>query len=87
MDCESELKKETGKWTRKIGKEIKKVRLLDPNKKDLLENIHAYVKDSKHFLEKGDPVRSFEAIVWAWAWLQILKELGVLAGEESYFGQ
>jgi len=73
-----ELIKETEKWAAKIGKEMESVRLMDSGKKDLLENIRAYIKDSKYFEEKGDPVRSFEAIVWAWAWLSVLKELGIL---------
>lgn len=75
---EADLRKETDKWTERIGMEIAKVRLKDPSKKRLLENVHAYVKDSRHFMEKGDLIRSFEAIVWAWAWLEILKELKVL---------
>jgi len=39
----------------------------------------AYISDSKHFLKEGDYVRSFEAIVWAWAIYEICKELNVLS--------
>ncbi|MEE9323152.1 MAG: DUF357 domain-containing protein [Candidatus Aenigmarchaeota archaeon] len=82
MCFESDLRKEIGKWTKRIGKEIKKVKPRDHDKEnehllEKIENINAYIKDSRYFLEKGDLIRSFEAIVWAWAWLQILKELGV----------
>ncbi len=83
MGLESELERETNKWTIKIEKAMKSVKLRnkyqkDPSKQRLLENIHAYIKDSKHFAEKGDPIRAFEAIIWAWAWLEILKDLGIL---------
>jgi hypothetical protein len=78
MSLEAELKRETEKWTKKIEKEIVNVKLKDASKKRLLENVNAYVKDSKYFLAKGDLIRSFEAIVWAWSWLEILKEMEIL---------
>lgn len=78
MGLEGELRKEIGKWTGKIEKEIKKVKPRDQDKEHFLSNINAYVKDSKYFLEKGDLVRSFEAVIWAWSWIEILKELEVL---------
>ncbi|MCK5234032.1 MAG: DUF357 domain-containing protein, partial [Candidatus Aenigmarchaeota archaeon] len=34
--------------------------------------------DTNHFLEKKDYVRAFEAVVWAWAWLEIGKEVGAI---------
>ncbi|MCX6818005.1 MAG: DUF357 domain-containing protein [Candidatus Aenigmarchaeota archaeon] len=75
---EIDLKRETAKWTKRIEKEIKNVRLRDASKKQLLENIRAYIDDSKYFTKKGDPIRAFEAIIWGWAWLEILRELDVL---------
>ena len=78
LETEARLRKEINKWTKKIEKEIKKIKLNDKTKKRLLDNIHAYIKDSKYFMNKGELIRSFEAIVWAWSWLEILKELGVL---------
>ena len=78
MGLESELRKEIGKWTGKIEKEVKKAKPEDKDKEHFLSNVNAYIEDSKYFLEKGDLIRSFEAIVWAWSWLQILKELGIL---------
>jgi hypothetical protein len=92
MGLESDLGKEIDKWTGRIEKATKSVKLRDkyqkdPSKQRLLENIHAYIKDSRHFAEKGDPIRSFEAIIWAWAWLEILKELGVLEINHSIMQQ
>lgn len=78
MSLEIALRKETGKWTEKIEKEMERVRLKEHGKDELLMNIRAYVKDSKHFMDKGDLIRSFEAIIWAWAWLEILKELEIV---------
>jgi hypothetical protein len=78
MGLEGELRKEIEKWTGKIGKEIGNVKPKGKESERFLSNIKAYVKDSEYFLEKGDLVRSFEAIVWAWSWIEILKELEVL---------
>ncbi|UCC91302.1 MAG: DUF357 domain-containing protein [Candidatus Aenigmatarchaeota archaeon] len=78
MGLEGELRKETEKWAGRIEKEMKKAKPRDQESERFLSNIRAYIKDSKYFLEKGDLVRGFEAIVWAWAWLQILKETGFL---------
>jgi len=75
MGLESELRKEIKKWTERIEKELEKVKTED---KRFLANIRAYVKDSKYFLEKNDLIRSFEAIIWAWAWLEIGREVGVV---------
>ncbi len=73
------LKKEVEKWLEKIEKEIKGVRVLDKTRSGFLKNINAYIKDCKYFLEKGDLIRAFEAIIWAWSWLEIGKELKILS--------
>lgn len=43
-----------------------------------LENISAYLSDSRYFLEKGDLIRAFESVVWAWAWMEIGLEMGLV---------
>jgi hypothetical protein len=68
-----ELEKETRKWMVKARKKVKTIRPL--KREDLYKNALAYIEDSEHFLKKGDLIRSFEAVVWAWAWLEILTEL------------
>lgn len=78
MGLESEIREEIGKWAGRIEREIEKVKPKDQDKEHFLSNINAYVKDSKYFLEKGDLVHSFEAVIWAWSWIEILKELEVL---------
>ncbi len=78
---EDELRMETEKWLAKIEK--REPMLLDKGKKEMLENVYAYVSDTKHFLGKGDLMRAFEAVIWAWAWLEIMEELKVIKTEKT----
>jgi len=43
----------------------------------MIKNIDAYISDTQHFM-KNDMVRAFEAIVWAWAWMEILEDLKII---------
>ncbi len=74
MSVEEELEKETLKWLERIEERIKGIN----GDKAFLENINAYISDSKYFLTKGDLMRAFECVVWAWAWLEIGIEMGKL---------
>lgn len=50
----------------------------------MLENIEAYISDSHYFqFDQKDLVLAFEAIVWAWAWLEIGRELGIFSYEDA----
>jgi hypothetical protein len=77
MSLEEELRKETEKWLEKIKKV--KIKPLSEKGKEFLRNIEAYIKDCEYFLEKGDLIRAFECVVWAWAWLEIGRDIGILA--------
>jgi hypothetical protein len=66
-NIESQLISETNKW---LEKALEK-RGLVQGRKEFLANIDAYLKDAKHFLKEKDFVRSFESVVWAWAWMEI----------------
>jgi hypothetical protein len=81
MGVREQLRKETDKWTRKIAEELENIEVYGPKGKGILANIKAYVSDSAHFLQEGDLIRSFEAIIWAWAWLEIGKDLEFLGQE------
>lgn len=81
METEESLRMEIDKWTGKIGEELENIEAYGSRGREFLKNIKAYVSDSKHFLEKRDLVRSFEAIIWAWAWLEIGKRQEYLAQE------
>ena len=43
-----------------------------------MENVSAYIRDCQYFLDKNDLIRAFEAIIWAWAWMEIGLQKGVL---------
>ncbi|MBO8181961.1 MAG: DUF357 domain-containing protein [Archaeoglobus sp.] len=73
MSVEEELLNETQKWIKKA--ENLNIEILDQK---FGRNIEAYIKDSKYFLEKNDLVRAFECIIWAWAWIEIGEEIGVI---------
>ena len=75
---ESELMREIKKWTEKLDETIPKTNGVNGKGEKLVENIKAYRKDSEHFLEKDDLVRSFESLIWAWALLETGRELGHL---------
>ena len=66
---ETDLRKEIDKWLPKAKAEVAKIKKVQD--KEFLVNINAYIKDTEYFLEKGDLIKSFEAVVWAWAWLEI----------------
>ncbi len=72
------LRLEIEKWSGRIAKELKGTGASGEKGREFMTNIKAYVSDSGHFLSAGDMVRSFEAIIWAWSWLEIGKDLGLL---------
>lgn len=74
-----ELRSETLKWLERIKSRIKNVKAINRNGEEFLKNIQAYISDSEYFLEKGDLVRAFECVVWAWAWLEIGLKIEILA--------
>ena len=78
MDTKQHLILETEKWFKKAQDAAGKMRPVDDKGRDFVKNIDAYLSDSRHFLEKGDHVRAFEAVIWAWAWLEIGKDIGVI---------
>jgi hypothetical protein len=87
METEKRLIEEIEKWTKKIRKELENMESASGKGDGFLKNINAYVSDSDHFLKKSDLIRSFEAIVWAWAWLEIGKELCFLKKEYISIGK
>ena len=75
---EDRLKEEIKKWTKKLEDSLSKTRALDSKGIEFLTNIKAYQSDSLYFFQKGDLIRAFEALIWAWAYLEIGKQLGLL---------
>ena len=71
-----ELAEETLKMLKKIETMIDKVEVNSDKGGEMLENMKAYVSDSKHFLNQNDFIRAFESVVWSWAIMEICEELG-----------
>jgi uncharacterized protein len=76
------LIKETKKWLEKIKKERENIALKDSMHTDFLENIDAYISDSEFFLENGDLIEAFEAVIWSWAYLEIGKDMKILENKK-----
>jgi hypothetical protein len=74
MSLEDDLREETLKWLEKAEELFAKIR----GEERFCDNISAYLQDSRYFLEQEDLIRSFEAVVWAWAWMEIGLEMKVL---------
>ncbi len=86
-DTEQRLGDEIAKWASRMEKELADVEACGTKGMEFLGNIRAYASDSSHFRDKGDLVRSFEAIIWAWAWMEIGKDLGFLRNEYVTIGR
>lgn len=82
MDDSEKLESETKKWLKKLEKETKAIEPsgnFNPKRvRNSIRNIHAYTKDAKYFLEKGDLVRAFEAVIYAWGILETCKRMGIV---------
>ena len=74
MTLEEELRSETEKWLQKAVAERAKIKA----KNDYTKNIDAYISDSFHFMKKNDLVRAFEAVIWAWSWIEIGREQKII---------
>jgi hypothetical protein len=75
---EQDLRAETKKWLERAEELFCKV----SGDEHILENVSAYIRDSHYFLEKGDLIRAFEAVVWAWAWMEIGLEKKLLQQQD-----
>jgi len=72
-----DLKDEIEKMLNKIEPLVDKIEFNNEKGKEMLENMKAYIADSKYFLKNEDLVKGFESIIWTWAILEICKELRV----------
>ena len=80
---EKELENQVRKWLSKAENRYKTLRYRKKPDVDLLENINAYLLDTKYFMERKDWINAFEAVIWAWAWIEIGLELKILETEEK----
>jgi hypothetical protein len=73
-NLETGLREETLKWLNRAEDLFREI----SGEERFRENIASYIYDSKYFLGKGDLIRAFEAVIWAWAWMEIGLETGDL---------
>lgn len=78
MSIEADLLAEIEKWSKRLDSSLGGVQSLSEQGEKMLENIKAYREDSKHFLNR-DLIKSFECLIWAWAILEVGRELGHLS--------
>ena len=78
MSTETRLISETEKWLKKAEKEFSKITPSGKKGEEFAKNIAAYLNDTKYFSEKHDYVRAFEAVIWAWAWIEIGRDVQIL---------
>ncbi len=78
MNLEKELREETEKWLAKMKEEINHMELIDKEKECMITNINAYIKDSEIFLKQEKLVMAFEAVIWAWAIFETLRDLKII---------
>ena len=77
MNLEKKLKQETKLWLKKIKEKVKDLRPGDEQTRHFYRNVNAYINDSHYFLKEGKLVEAFEAVIWAWAWYEIGRELEI----------
>jgi len=80
---EKDMRQEIRVMTEKIELLIDRIKIDDGRGIGMLTNMKAYISDSKHFLHANNLIKSFEAIVWAWAILEICEELEVFKIDRS----
>ena len=74
---DKKLKKETLKWLKKAEDKLTKVKKKD-NTDYIVKNAQCYINDANYFLEQKDFIRGFEAVIWAWAFLEISQNCGLV---------
>lgn len=80
---EDELRAETEKWLNRADDAFQKLAFQDKEGERFSTNIAAYLSDSRHFLENNDLIRAFEAVIWAWAWMEIGLDIDLLTADEN----
>jgi hypothetical protein len=71
-------REEIEKWIKKLEIKLQSTQLKDSKYQRFFDNIHAYVKDSKYWIEKGDYIKAWEVISFAWGLFEAGEDLGVL---------
>jgi hypothetical protein len=81
LSLEEDLRAEIEKWLLKAEEALEPVSARGEEGERFLANIAAYLSDCRYFLDKDDLIRAFEAVIWAWAWIEIGEDVGLLIRE------
>jgi len=79
-----ELEELTKKEIEKMENVLKEVKIKDAKALEVYNLALSYFTDAKHFLDKKDFVRAFEAIVICWAYLDACLHFGFLEISEEF---
>jgi len=83
LDLENDLRTETIKWLQRAEEIFEKISSREDESERFYTNIAAYIFDSHYFLDRNDLIRAFEAVIWAWAWIEIGQDIGILIIEDD----
>lgn len=86
LSLEEELRGEAEKWLVRAERAFKKLPRQEGFAMQFYTNIEAYLSDSHHFLKNGDLIRAYEAVIWAWAWMEIGEQTGILSAAQKSDG-
>ena len=78
------IKELAKKEIEKIEEIIKEVKLKDNVALEVYNLALSYFSDAKHFFEKEDFVRAFEAVVISWAYLDACLHFGFIEVPEKF---
>jgi hypothetical protein len=81
LGTDEDLSIETEKWLAKARDELERVSARGDEGERFITNVGAYISDCRYFLIKKDLIRAFEAVIWAWAWIEIGLQMGILTSE------
>jgi len=81
LSLEEDLRAETEKWLRRAEEARERASPRGEEGEGFSANIDAYLSDCRYFLDQGDLIRGFEAVIWAWAWIEIGERVGILVLE------
>jgi hypothetical protein len=79
-----EIEELTKKEIEKMERILKEVKVKDIKALEVYNLALSYFTDAKHFLDKKDFVRAFEAIVICWAYLDACLHFGFLEIPEEF---
>ena len=82
MTTEATLESETKKWLKVLEERVSKAKVVDKKAAEEIKNTKAYIHDSKHFLDKKDFVRAFEAVMYAYGIYEACFRMGLVEEEK-----